>query len=1608
MQKWYKQKSGKRITAGVLAILLIFMMFPLSVFAVGAPDDAVVFEAEDCELGGGVTSNGTIVEGMHKAGAYVQLNNVDGGTDGGEFTLTINYSTGMPDVFKALYVNGEYVEDIEFLPTDNWLWQTYGDMEVTVSLKPGAENTIRIDNGAEENAYGLNFDRFTISPKDMGHDGERLVEYEAENGILGGGAKVSGSAVGDMHRIGAYCEIPGFDGGAEGGEYELIIRYATQNDVSKQVLYVNGERSVIEFPSTGGWDAYGELKVPVTLNRGYNNTIRIQREDGVDEKETGINIDKFSAYVVGKITNGDGPRYEAEYCDLGRGTRIASDAQASEGAYVENLSANGAYLTESHVNGGNGGMFGLTVFYQSQSSTTKSLYINGEKAATLFFDASSNGYRSLTTNISLEAGKDNVLTIKNDENTADVKIDCFEISESKLLGLFKFNEKYDQNVADWSGFGNDGTTYNGADFKPALFDNGLHFDGTNEFAKIPAETSVNGTGFTASMWVKPESNKDQTIFLKTIEGNPAAYSHMIRIRNGVFEAQVYDGDDVQAPQGKFAAGTTKVQPNVWYFVTMTLTDNGEMALYVNGNKEASTAIKTAWKDGDTFQLGCAADQTSYFKGMIDELSIYANALSEEEIRSLCNTPLNGKTVDLSEAFDASYELDETFTAENHVYDGARFTVSDQENNAVSCNGQELTGFEGVYDSLRILGTGGSGKVTVNYVDRTVDEYDFTLSETGISSANIEISSEKVVKSITLPESSEVKLLAMTLVKNQFAEVSRAERIMIERDTLPMGAWNYTWKRPDHPLGEDIGNRDRANAYIATDQFMGMGLNAPVFFEEHNTYDEGLMSGPMANSLWGITKVPMFNGIMPGLGGTIIADGPTEEQWENGYLREDQKPHTDTLYFATIGDEEGYSDGLVDGISEWFDLTRNKYPDVLVSTNQWGYQWSESQMRHYIQTARPDFITFDHYAYDSGPDWDAAARLLSNTGYYRTLAMEGWDGTGREPIAFGQHVNAAEIDGTYRTESTTAAMPFTTVAMGGKWLNLFTFYTQGGYDGGHFFDEDGNPTKMYEYGANTFKQIGNLEQHLLHLRSSGVSVLSGQHMVNGQAVKNPISNVTYTPSFTQNPTYYIQNITAKNTGDTNDGLPGDVLIGYFDAIPEEEQFFSCENPKYFMIVNLLTLGAGNRDWQWALEHGTSEETAQEITVTFELPSASLADNLYKVNRDTGKTEKVELTHVDGNTYTYTITIGGGQGDLFFFEEEDAVHADDVVITADKTEAERGEEVSLDANVDVKWSVKGGVSDTTIDENGKLTISENETSTQLVVKAVSKVDGTNYAETIINVDAGVTEVTITPETTTVTRGDNYQFKAKVKGDDPVDTVLWEVKGGTVGTTITPNGLLTVAKDETADTLTVIVKSAADPTKTASATVSLSNEKYYAISMEETPNGTITVDRSSAMEGETVTITVTPDEGYTLKEGSLTVNGQPIEGTSFTMPAEGVVISAEFEKVVIAVDKTELKNLIELAQSLDLSEYTKESADVLKDALAAAIAVYEDENAQQAEIDAAAEALEQAINNLVLLDKGTENPDKPPVPDTSDTIPFTLPLAACLLMAGITYLIRKRVIR
>lgn len=85
------------------------------------------------------------------------------------------------------------------------------------------------------------------------------------------------------------------------------------------------------------------------------------------------------------------------------------------------------------------------------------------------------------------------------------------------------------------------------------------------------------------------------------------------------------------------------------------------------------------------------------------------------------------------------------------------------------------------------------------------------------------------------------------------------------------------------------------------------------------------------------------------------------------------------------------------------------------------------------------------------------------------------------------------------------------------------------------------------------------------------------------------------------------------------------------------------------------------------------------------------------------------------------------------------------------------------------------------------------------------------------------------------------------------------------------------------------------------------YYNIEIAESENGTVTADVVKAKVGETVTLTVTPAEGYELDELTVTyvVDGEEGEETkavevtedyTFTMPEANVTVSATFAEIVV----------------------------------------------------------------------------------------------------------------
>ena len=85
--------------------------------------------------------------------------------------------------------------------------------------------------------------------------------------------------------------------------------------------------------------------------------------------------------------------------------------------------------------------------------------------------------------------------------------------------------------------------------------------------------------------------------------------------------------------------------------------------------------------------------------------------------------------------------------------------------------------------------------------------------------------------------------------------------------------------------------------------------------------------------------------------------------------------------------------------------------------------------------------------------------------------------------------------------------------------------------------------------------------------------------------------------------------------------------------------------------------------------------------------------------------------------------------------------------------------------------------------------------------------------------VATVTVSPATATMAKGDKKVFTATVAGDGIVsENVEWSQNGAK--SSITEDGVLTVATNETSTSITVTAKSKQDSTKTGTATVTVSS--------------------------------------------------------------------------------------------------------------------------------------------------------------------------------------------
>jgi len=356
-----------------------------------------------------------------------------------------------------------------------------------------------------------------------------------------------------------------------------------------------------------------------------------------------------------------------------------------------------------------------------------------------------------------------------------------------------------------------------------------------------------------------------------------------------------------------------------------------------------------------------------------------------------------------------------------------------------------------------------------------------------------------------------------------------------------------------------------------------------------------------------------------------------QDWERDYIP--------TLVALQAGDEKHIEDsGIANTMRDCFAHWRTNYPRAISYTSQHGWDGaSVAQHQAYQATAQPDMVNMFVYEYKDGngvtgctqPKWYRAL------GKYRHIGLLGNDGTGNRPIPSSCFYQCFVHEGNRHIGmSELAVCQYAPLLFGYKFTIAF-FYNDPTTDESsleeEIFNTDGDTQPNYRFyqAATNNMRIKKLGPALVRL----ISTKGNCYVIPGSAGIVP----DYCASWNNTIDPYITAISQKNMGSYNGGNDGDVWVGYFNPLHESFDSAAYNNELYFMILNGL-----------AQVDGYPEDAIQQITLNFDFGASGIT-SLLRLNRNTGKTEVVNLIHDGGSLYHVVLEIDGGNADLFKFND-----------------------------------------------------------------------------------------------------------------------------------------------------------------------------------------------------------------------------------------------------------------------------------------------------------------------------------------------------------------------
>ncbi|MDH4156456.1 MAG: hypothetical protein OEW00_04175 [candidate division Zixibacteria bacterium] len=208
-----------------------------------------------------------------------------------------------------------------------------------------------------------------------------------------------------------------------------------------------------------------------------------------------------------------------------------------------------------------------------------------------------------------------------------------EVEQSDLVGSWKFDESTGSVAHDSSGYGHDGILVNGPAWVAGKVGNALEFDGIDDYVEISDNVILRPPALTLMAWIKPNqlpsSGTYGPIVKRTPEWQSDANWQMQIVGSGRVNFAYYNGGWRDSP-----LSTDAVSVGEWIHLAITF-DSRVVRIYFNGALDPSfpytmaVDLNTAY----TSPIIIGKGSGDVFEGTIDEVKLFRQALSAQEIRS---------------------------------------------------------------------------------------------------------------------------------------------------------------------------------------------------------------------------------------------------------------------------------------------------------------------------------------------------------------------------------------------------------------------------------------------------------------------------------------------------------------------------------------------------------------------------------------------------------------------------------------------------------------------------------------------------------------------------------------------------------------------------------------------------------------------------------------------------------------------------------------------------------------------------------------------------------------------------------------------------------------